>query len=147
MCSLNVLDKATCLIKVVLEHGDPFPAKFIKSEPLRFLICTTLLAGLVLSNGFKSENVYNIVLPKQPLKFSAIDELLQQGYTIYSKLIDPSYYPLLFKSLVFPAGAGIRKDNMGRKELIVVSDDDFPIFSATTEVNTYDTMQWVMTNL
>ncbi len=87
MClRLNSLDKVVCLIMLVLEQGNPLPERFIRSRPFRFLICGTLLGGLVLSNAFKSENVYNIVLPRSPLKFAVIDELLAHGYSVYSKL-------------------------------------------------------------
>ncbi len=87
MClGLYSLDKVICLIMVVLEQGNPFPERFIRSSSFRFLICGTLLGGLVLSNAFKSTNVYNIVLPRIPLEFGVIDELLVHGYSVYSKL-------------------------------------------------------------
>ncbi len=108
MCSINVLDKVTCLIKVLLEQGDPFPGRFINSEPFRFLICGTLLGGLILSNAFKSNNVYNIVLPKQSLKFSRLNELFQHGYTVYSKLTKIEYNIIDLENVLLPSKAVIR---------------------------------------
>ncbi len=135
MCSLNVLNKVTCLIKVILEQGDPFPGRLGKSKPLRFLICGALLGGLVLSNAIKSNNVYNIVLPKQPLKFSTIDELLQHGYTIYTRLTSIYYTFYELDSALSPSWATSRYDLKGNRILRIFNSESIvQIFHADTEI-------------
>lgn len=74
------------ITKFLLEQGDPFPAHLANLIRLRFVISGALLAGLVLSNGYKSTNVYNIVTPRNRIPFQQIDELLQQNYTVYSRM-------------------------------------------------------------
>lgn len=136
MCSLNLTNKFTCLLKVLLEQGDPFPARYIKSKPFRFLICGTLLGGLVLSNAFKSNNVYNIVLPMQRLKFGTIDELLQHGFTVYTQISHISY-PDNWKEVPKNAVMGDVKDG---KLLKIYSTTGKWMMHASTEISTYHGM-------
>lgn len=47
-----------CMIKLLLEQGDPFPVTMIEMNRFRIIICATLLSGVVISNAFKSTNIY-----------------------------------------------------------------------------------------
>ncbi len=49
-------------------------------------MCGILLAGLVLSNAFKSENMYKIVIPRHHLSYDNVDELLQDDFQLYSRI-------------------------------------------------------------
>lgn len=46
----------------------------------------TLLAGLVISNAFKSENVYKVVTPRKPISYYDVDELIQDNFTVHSRI-------------------------------------------------------------
>ncbi len=64
------------------------------ANKLKLLICGTLLAGLVISNAFKSENVYNIVSPRQLISYRTLDELVEDNFTIYSRIVQLDYTDL-----------------------------------------------------
>jgi hypothetical protein len=89
---LSSSNKIIYLLKVFLEQGDPFPEKITTKKCFRFLLSGILLGSLVLSNAFKSTNVYNIVLPQKQLIFRTIDQLLEHGYVLYSKVGYYKYY-------------------------------------------------------
>ncbi len=133
---LYTLDKVICLIMVVLEQGNPFPERFIRSSSFRFLIFGTLLGGLVLSNSFKSTNVYNIVLPRGALKFGAIDELLVHGYNVYSKLAKIEFLFLNFENETQTAEVFIDEYEL-LKLLILASKEGEPLFGASVETIFY----------
>ncbi len=138
MCSPNVLNKVTCLIKILLEQGNPFPDRFAKSKSFRFLICGTLLAGLVLSNAFKSNNMYNIVLPKQSLKFNTIDELLEHGYTVYTKLTRISYVTPSMENVLLPIKEVKYDTSYSRLyKLTIYNTNNELVFLAHTEISSY----------
>ncbi len=58
---------------------------------LKLLICGTLLAGLVISNAFKSDNVYKIVTPRLQIPYYTMDELIQDNFKIYSSITEFEY--------------------------------------------------------
>lgn len=74
-------------IKVLVEQGDPFPSKQLKIYRLRFVICGVLLAGIVLSNAYKSTNVYNIVTPRNSIPYRTINELVHDKFSVYGRLV------------------------------------------------------------
>lgn len=71
--------------KILLTQRNPFPANFDKVIAIRFAMTGILLAGLVTSNAFKSEDVYKIVLPRKAISYYNIDELIQDNFTLYSR--------------------------------------------------------------
>lgn len=85
-CPLTSFNNLIPFAKLILEQGDPFPPKLVKSNSFRLVIYGTLFEALILCNGFKSTNVYNVVLPKSQIQFSTIDQLLEHRYRIYSKV-------------------------------------------------------------
>ncbi len=84
--------KLLCLIKVLLEQGDPFPAILTKSLKFRFVIGSTLLAGLVLSNAYKSTNVYNIVKPRYIVPYQEVGEVMTEKFSIHVRVSNLDYY-------------------------------------------------------
>lgn len=83
---VSVTSSILSIVKLFLEQGNPFPANFDKLQQLRFLMSGVLLGGLVISNAFKSENVYNIVLPRGQMSYHYIDELVNDNFTVYSRI-------------------------------------------------------------
>lgn len=73
-------------VKVLLEQGDPYANELLKIAPLRWLIGSYLVVGIVLSNAYKNSNVYNLITPRKPLPFETFDELESENFTIYSPI-------------------------------------------------------------
>jgi len=71
--------------KVLLEQGDPFTSKVAVQARLRFSIGTFLLVGIVLSNAYKSSNVYNLVLPREPVPYENLSQLFADKFDTYSR--------------------------------------------------------------
>jgi len=71
--------------KALLEQGDPFSSSVSSTKRLRFSIGTFLLVAIVISNAYKSSNVYNLVLPRKPVPYENLSQLLNDSFKIYSK--------------------------------------------------------------
>ncbi len=84
--SINLIAGTFSVYKVLLEQGDPFPASSDTKIQMRFLMCGALLAGLVISNAFKSENVYKIVLPRSHISYYNVDELVEDNVNLYTRI-------------------------------------------------------------
>ncbi len=78
--------------QVLMEQGNPFPQFFDKDAKMRFLMSGTLFAALVITNSFKSENVYNIVLPRKQVSYYNYDELIEDNVTIFTRYSRVSYF-------------------------------------------------------
>ncbi len=83
---------AFSIFKVLVEQGNPFPPFFEKDIKMMFLTMATLFSAIVLTNSFKSENVYNIVLPRKQVSYHNIDELIEDNITIYTPISLVRYY-------------------------------------------------------
>lgn len=82
------------LTKILLEQGDPFRSGFPSQLPFRLIICGALLAGIVISNGYKNTNVYNIITDRNRLPFQSFADLQRYNFNIYSK-VDMVKYDIL----------------------------------------------------
>ncbi|CAL8135795.1 unnamed protein product [Orchesella dallaii] len=83
---LHVLKHWLCLVKVLLEQGDPFPLFLQQSNPVRVLLSCVLLVAIVLSNAYKNTNVYNMIVPREPFRYQRFEELILNNFTIYSRI-------------------------------------------------------------
>lgn len=72
-------------LKVLLEQGDPFPSSVASTLNLRYAIGSFLLVGIVLSNAYKSENVYNMITLRKEIPYERFHELVDNNFTIYSR--------------------------------------------------------------
>lgn len=129
-CWFFSFDKILCLVKVLLEQGDAFRERLVKTQPFRFLICGTILGGLVLSNAFKNTNVYNIMLPQKPLPFRTFEELLSHGYHVYTKIAKISYNLKNVEHVLEP----IQMNIFENAELEAKTYKGHEIFFADTEI-------------
>lgn len=71
--------------KVILEQGDPFPGKVEKSAKLRFVVGPFLIMGIVISNAYKNTNVYNMIIPREPVLLETFQELMTENFTVYTR--------------------------------------------------------------
>ncbi len=133
--AVNLIDGIMCLVKTLLEQGGPFTGPICKSNDFSFLMCCTLLGGLVLSNAFKSEIVYNIVLPRERLPLRTMGEFLQHGYKLYTKLarVNSAIFDLSKTKLLFPLNKSIEWHSLK----VSTYENDY-IYYATTEVDFYE---------
>lgn len=63
------------IIKVLVEQGDPFANRLMRRESFRWITVGVLIAAIVLSNGYKNENVYDIISNRNRLMFRTFDQL------------------------------------------------------------------------
>lgn len=71
-------------LKLFLEQGDSFTENVLTTQRLRCVVGATLLMGVVLSNAYKNSNVYNMILPRNPIPYRAFRELIQDNFTVYT---------------------------------------------------------------
>jgi hypothetical protein len=120
-----------CLFKVVLEQGDPFPVRLTNINRFRFIICSTLLAGVVISNAFKSTNVYNIVKPRHRISYRKINELVRDNFTTYIRITEFYYNFNQFISANFPQ---IKPNSPSDTLSFQLYNKQYLIFSAKTDM-------------
>jgi len=79
------------MIKVLLEQGGSFPETKEFTRKFKYPLCGIFLTALVISNAFKSENVYKIVTPRQLISYHTVDELVADEFKIFSRVTQFSY--------------------------------------------------------
>lgn len=82
----SIFSSLSSIYKLLLEQGGPFPENSKTVNKLKLLTCATLLTGIVISNAFKSENVYNIVTPRRKISYNTIDELVEDTFKIFNRM-------------------------------------------------------------
>jgi len=71
--------------KVLVDQGpDEMSPKFLARLPLRILMGFYLLMAIILSNGYKGENITKLISPIAPLPFQTLDELAAEKYVVES---------------------------------------------------------------
>lgn len=74
-----------CALKVILEQGNPFSTMVGNSKRLRLQVGIFLLMGIVTSNAYKNNNVFNMVVPRRPILYKYFNELKRDNFNIYSR--------------------------------------------------------------
>lgn len=116
-------------IKVLLEQGTPFQGTLVKNEnTLRFVVGLFLLMGIVLSNAYKNRNVYNMITPRSPIPYEKFRELLQDNFTIYTRVVS---LQLSKSTLEIPRNIDAAKS--AKADFIIMEEDSFRI-SALSEI-------------
>lgn len=121
------------IVKVLLEQGDPFSASMANFSHFRPIKSGILLAGVVISNTFMSNNVYNIVLPRQRTPFQTVTEFFQHNSSVYGMLKE--YYggtilSKFIKHSYLPKIVTIDRDNLQIKSRL----DNRPLVTGHTEI-------------
>lgn len=73
----------TSALKVFLEQGD----SVIQKKSFRAASGLFILIGIVLSNAYKSTNVYNMISPRKPIPYEFFHELVTDNFSIYTRVI------------------------------------------------------------
>lgn len=96
--SANAAYQFVALVKVLLEQGDPFRADMLTPSKFRMLIGIILLMGVVISNAYKNTNIYQMIIPRSPIRLETFEQLNYYNFTIFSrfattrKLSYPNYW-------------------------------------------------------
>ncbi|WP_301405581.1 hypothetical protein, partial [Enterococcus entomosocium] len=73
-------EKLFYLVKALLEQA-PFPEKYLSRN--RIMLGLFLLMSIILSHGYKNDNVYNIILPGKIMRYSNLKEVVKDNVTLY----------------------------------------------------------------
>lgn len=71
----NIFSAIYSILKFLLEQGDPFRDSLMQNEKVRWISAGSLLAGIVLSNAYKNDNIYRMVLGRNLLLYDSVDLL------------------------------------------------------------------------
>lgn len=80
----NVGSPFVSLLRTILEQGG-FPKSIETKCGLAYVICPTLLAGILLSNAYKNTNAYRMILPRVPVAYETFLELAADNFALYSR--------------------------------------------------------------
>ncbi|CAL8147219.1 unnamed protein product [Orchesella dallaii] len=79
------------ILKPIVDQGpDEISKAFTSFAPLRIAITLYLLMIIILSNGYKGENITKLVSPIPPIPFTTFEELVSKKYEIFSTAYEKS---------------------------------------------------------
>ncbi|CAL8146757.1 unnamed protein product [Orchesella dallaii] len=99
---LNVFSSRIFLqpITILLEQGDAFTNKHLNIASIRWIAAALLIVAIVLSNSYKYDNVYNMMLPRKATPLWFFEQLLSANFTVYTRTnfmsLIPKYVGNLF---------------------------------------------------
>lgn len=70
--------------QILVEQGGIYSEQSSKIPRLRMTLGPFLLMSVVLIAAYKNDNVFRIALPRHPIPFETLEELIQENFTIYS---------------------------------------------------------------
>lgn len=77
--------------KMIVEQGMPIPANMSTNCSKKWLLSTSLLGCLVLTNWYKRDNMLKIVQPRDKLPFHKFSQLVENNFTVYTRASRISY--------------------------------------------------------
>lgn len=94
------------VLKSLCEQGDSLSVSVLNRQKVRLAFGLYLLVTIVLSNGYKSINVYNIIVNRAPLAYSTLDELIQDNFTIHTRVQNVRvgnvvYCKIIWQNMIF----------------------------------------------
>lgn len=81
----SVAANMLAIFKILVGQGGPFTEKVFSSASLRFATVTMLFMGIILSEGYKNANVYNMVTPRKPVSYEKLQEIVSDNFTAHSR--------------------------------------------------------------
>lgn len=88
---LYALNVTEGMIGLAIEQGSLILDKVSKFSSLRICLSAFYLTFIVLSNAYKSQNVYYIVSPRQQVPYETFEQLINDKFTIYSRGFRPKF--------------------------------------------------------
>lgn len=86
--TLNVLAE----FEILVGQSGPYLHRLMKRFPLRFATLLFLFMSVILNEGYKNSNVYNMISPRKPLPYQTFSQLVQNNFTIYSSAAQIRFY-------------------------------------------------------
>lgn len=81
--NLSLYRKVVSIFMAFTEQGDPFTIKTFQQNSAKVVVATYLLMTVVLSNAYKTTNVYNMILPRFPTSYKNFQQLQADDFGIY----------------------------------------------------------------
>lgn len=78
-------------VKILLEQGNPFPEILMNNLRYKSVAGVLLLMGIVLSNAYKNTNVYKMIIPRNPVPYRYLRELISDNITIQTRSLHGFY--------------------------------------------------------
>lgn len=110
------------VVKLLLEQGDPFPNSITRVKLVRIMLGLLLLMGIVLSNGYKNTNVYNMVVPRKPILYKYFKELLKDSFNIYTRSMNIDVASSGFSSNLLQNTIDKYVETIGNYSFVLVSE-------------------------
>lgn len=92
-CSISILTSnnfmASCLVvfKALVEQPDPVTqTKLLNIRSYRTLLIPVIMMGVIVSTGYKNENITRITLPTETLPFDNFSTLVEHNFTILTRV-------------------------------------------------------------
>lgn len=82
---LSIMQSIIIPLKLFLEQGNPFPDSLINNPRCKCISGMLMLMGIIVSNGYKNTNVYNLIIPRENIPYKYFHELLNDSFTIYTR--------------------------------------------------------------
>ncbi|CAL8121436.1 unnamed protein product [Orchesella dallaii] len=92
MSLFNIYQHWLPIFKAIVEQGDPFPSRYLKTLPIRLVFSAFMLAMIVLSNAYKNTNVYNMIAPRNPVPYKYLKELVHDSFVIFARSSFVGFY-------------------------------------------------------
>lgn len=73
------------VIKVVFEQGNPLSNRLLRNNFTAIIGVIIMLVGMVLTNAYKNDNVYNMVLPRVALPRQYFRQLFDKNFEIFAR--------------------------------------------------------------
>lgn len=80
--NINITRFSLSTLKVLLEQSD---TRFHQKD-FRKVTALFILTGIILSNGYKNSNVYNMIAVRKPVPYEYVQELIKDNFTLYTRL-------------------------------------------------------------
>lgn len=79
----NILSYLKCLI----EQGDPLNITVLKVPTMKYASIMYLLLAMVLSTCYKNENITNLTLPPEPIRYDTFKSLVENKFDIFTRAV------------------------------------------------------------
>lgn len=84
-------DELFSVMKCFLEQGNPFLLSSSSDRSYHWTVSAVLLVGIVMSNAYKNDNVYKMIVPRQRLGYEHLWQLEHDNFTLYSRITELVY--------------------------------------------------------
>lgn len=79
------------VFKILTGQGDPYTHPVFNRDPLRLVTVPILFMGVILSEGYKNSNVYNMVTPRKVVSYESFSEIVKDNFSIYTRIGDITF--------------------------------------------------------